>query len=89
MNEADLLNEIHDMKVDLNRLIARRRYCRDNDLRPEFRLIGINHEIGDLRDEIARARGQLWKGCKTAHTFKPMYSSGLCRTGRVRPKHPG
>ena len=85
MNEADLLNVIYDTKAEVRVLLKKRKYeeAHGNDTST---MLQMGKEIKKARARIDAARARLWKGVKSQKRFTPMYSSSICRTGRVRPK---
>lgn len=83
INEADLLNEIYDLKEERKEI--RKFLLRITD--PfDRRTWGLEDRLKTVIKRIDRNRAQLWKNVGSRNTFAPMYSSNLCRTGRVKPR---
>ncbi len=96
--EADTLNRIYDLKQE--RLRLKRNLIRSGGslywCKPRERnwaidgpniqkRLALTEEADALTKTIDALRETLWDGIKAKKTFKPNFSSSICRTGRVLP----
>lgn len=44
------------------------------------------NELAELRAIIKKARSKLWKNTTSKTTYRPQYSTEVCRSGRVLPR---
>ncbi len=82
MNQADLLNALYDVRIEIKAVRAQLRRLDRQGIDPQFE----RDDLDKLKDKLALLLEERWKGVVRVRRTALPFSTRWNRTGRVLPK---